>query len=78
MNLVKNEQLRARVEEIAAAKKCSLNHLALAWLQHKGKDIVPIPGMDSECSTLESIRASVHCSCKKILIKKAVFEHVET
>jgi aryl-alcohol dehydrogenase-like predicted oxidoreductase len=44
-NLAKNEQLRARVEEIAASKKCSLNQLALAWVRHKGKDIVPIPGM---------------------------------
>jgi aryl-alcohol dehydrogenase-like predicted oxidoreductase len=43
-NLAKNEQIRARVEAIAAAKKCSLNQLALAWVQHKGKDIVAIPG----------------------------------
>lgn len=43
-NLAKNEQLRARVEVIAEAKKCTLNQLALAWVHHKGADMVPIPG----------------------------------
>jgi len=43
-NLAKNEQLRARVEAIAKAKKCTLNQLALAWVHHKGADLVPIPG----------------------------------
>ena len=44
-NLTKNEELRQRVQQIADSKKCSLNQLALAWVHHKGKDIVPIPGM---------------------------------
>lgn len=43
-NLAKNEGFRARVEAIAKAKKCTLNQLALAWVHHKGADIVPIPG----------------------------------
>lgn len=43
-NLTKNEELRERVQRIADRKKCSLNQLALAWLHHKGKDIVPLPG----------------------------------
>lgn len=43
-NLAKNEELRARVEAIAQAKKCPLNQLALAWVHHKGADMVPIPG----------------------------------
>lgn len=44
-NLTKNEELRQRVQKIADGKKCSLNQLALAWVHHKGKDIVPIFGM---------------------------------
>lgn len=44
-NLAKNEELRARVQAIADAKKCSLSQLALAWVHHRGKDLVPIPGM---------------------------------
>jgi aryl-alcohol dehydrogenase-like predicted oxidoreductase len=43
-NLEKNEKLRQRVMEIAEKKKCSSNQLALAWVHHKGKDVVPIPG----------------------------------
>jgi aryl-alcohol dehydrogenase-like predicted oxidoreductase len=46
-NLAKNEQLRARVEVIAEAKKCTLNQLALAWVHHKGADMVPIPGNEN-------------------------------
>ena len=43
-NLEINNQLRQLVTEMAAKKKCSLNQLALAWVHHKGKDVVPIPG----------------------------------
>ena len=43
-NLEINNQLRELVMEMAAKKKCSLNQLALAWVHHKGKDVVPIPG----------------------------------
>ena len=44
-NLTKNDELRQRVQKIADGKKCSLNQLSLAWVHHKGEDIVPIPGM---------------------------------
>ena len=43
-NLTKNEELRDRLRQIADTKKCSLNQLALAWVHHRGRDIVPIPG----------------------------------
>ena len=43
-NLEKNNKLREHVEKIAELKNCSLNQLALAWVHHKGSDIVPIPG----------------------------------
>ena len=43
-NLTKNEELRDRLQRIADMKKCSMNQLALAWVHHRGRDIVPIPG----------------------------------
>jgi aryl-alcohol dehydrogenase-like predicted oxidoreductase len=43
-NLQKNLQLLRRFEELAAAKEVSPGQLALAWLLHQGRQIVPIPG----------------------------------
>lgn len=43
-NLVRNQQLAARVRELAAARGCTPAQLALAWLLAQGEDIVPIPG----------------------------------
>ncbi|HEX4927972.1 MAG TPA: aldo/keto reductase [Burkholderiales bacterium] len=42
--LDKNVTIVKRLEEIAAAKKCTPAQLVLAWLLAQGKDIVPIPG----------------------------------
>ena len=39
-----NLVLVERVRELAAAKGCTPGQLALAWLLHRGKDVVPIPG----------------------------------
>jgi aryl-alcohol dehydrogenase-like predicted oxidoreductase len=43
-NLKKNLELVERVEAIAKEKKATPGQIALAWLLHRGKDIVPIPG----------------------------------
>jgi aryl-alcohol dehydrogenase-like predicted oxidoreductase len=43
-NFQKNLDLVARVEAIAAEKKCTPSQLALAWLLARGEDIIPIPG----------------------------------
>jgi aryl-alcohol dehydrogenase-like predicted oxidoreductase len=43
-NFQKNLDLVARVETIAAEKKCTPSQLALAWLLAQGEDIIPIPG----------------------------------
>jgi aryl-alcohol dehydrogenase-like predicted oxidoreductase len=43
-NFQKNLALVARVETLAAEKKCTPSELALAWLFAQGEDIVPIPG----------------------------------
>jgi aryl-alcohol dehydrogenase-like predicted oxidoreductase len=63
-NIEKNNVLRERVVAIAEKKKCSLNQLALAWVMHKGKDVVPIPGTTKRAN-LESNIGSVAISLTK-------------
>jgi aryl-alcohol dehydrogenase-like predicted oxidoreductase len=43
-NIKRNQQLVAKVREIAEAKGCTPGQLALAWVLARGEDIVPIPG----------------------------------
>jgi aryl-alcohol dehydrogenase-like predicted oxidoreductase len=43
-NLRANQQLAAKVAEIAGEKGVAAGQLALAWVLHQGEDIVPIPG----------------------------------
>jgi aryl-alcohol dehydrogenase-like predicted oxidoreductase len=43
-NFRKNLQLVERVKEIATEKDVTPGQLALAWLLHRGDDVVPIPG----------------------------------
>jgi aryl-alcohol dehydrogenase-like predicted oxidoreductase len=43
-NFQRNLDLVDRVKEIAAEKDVTPSQLALAWLLHRGEDIVPIPG----------------------------------
>jgi Predicted oxidoreductases (related to aryl-alcohol dehydrogenases) len=43
-NLARNLELLRRLEEIAADKGVTSAQLALAWVLHRGADVVPIPG----------------------------------
>lgn len=43
-NFDKNSQLVEQVKQIASKKEATPGQIALAWLQHKGNDIVAIPG----------------------------------
>lgn len=43
-NFEKNSRLLRQLEEIAAAKGCTVAQLALAWILHQGDFFVPIPG----------------------------------
>jgi aryl-alcohol dehydrogenase-like predicted oxidoreductase len=43
-NLERNRRLLEPLEEMAAAKRCTVAQIALAWLLTQGEDIVPIPG----------------------------------
>jgi aryl-alcohol dehydrogenase-like predicted oxidoreductase len=43
-NLKENLKLAQRVKELAAEKRVTPGQLALAWVLHRGEQIVPIPG----------------------------------
>jgi aryl-alcohol dehydrogenase-like predicted oxidoreductase len=43
-NLPRNARLLHSLERMAAAKKCTLAQLSLAWILHQGDNFVPIPG----------------------------------
>jgi len=43
-NLTRNLELLGRLEEIARGKGVTPAQLALAWVLHRGADVVPIPG----------------------------------
>jgi aryl-alcohol dehydrogenase-like predicted oxidoreductase len=43
-NFERNMQLVERVEELASEKGVTAGQLALAWVLHRGDDVVPIPG----------------------------------
>ncbi|MEU1547212.1 aldo/keto reductase [Nocardia sp. NPDC005745] len=43
-NLERNLAIVAKLTELAAAKGVTAGQLALAWVQHRGEDVVPIPG----------------------------------
>lgn len=43
-NFERNLKLVDKVRELAAEKGCTAAQLALAWVLHRGQDIVPIPG----------------------------------
>jgi aryl-alcohol dehydrogenase-like predicted oxidoreductase len=46
-NFERNMTVAERVKEVAAKKGCTPAQLALAWVLHRGDDIVPIPGTSS-------------------------------
>lgn len=43
-NLEHNKKLFDELNRLALAKGCTPGQLALAWVQHQGDDVVPIPG----------------------------------
>ncbi|KAK7397325.1 hypothetical protein VNO78_18493 [Psophocarpus tetragonolobus] len=43
-NLGKNKSIYDRIEILAEKHQCTPPQLALAWVLHQGKDVVPIPG----------------------------------
>jgi aryl-alcohol dehydrogenase-like predicted oxidoreductase len=58
-NFGRNRRLVEAMSEVAAAQRCTLAQLALAWLLHQGDDIVPIPGTRS-IARLDENAAATH------------------
>jgi aryl-alcohol dehydrogenase-like predicted oxidoreductase len=56
--LARNLELVERVAALAASKRCTPAQLALAWLLHRGEDIVPIPGTKSRARLEENLGAA--------------------
>ena len=57
-NFDANVRAAGAVREIAAQKGGSPAQVALAWLLHKGEDIVPIPGTKRRRYLEENVRAA--------------------
>jgi aryl-alcohol dehydrogenase-like predicted oxidoreductase len=62
-HLAHNQQLVARVRELAAEKAIAPGQLALAWVLHRGEHIVPIPGTKRVSYLEENLAAAeIHLS----------------
>ncbi|WP_372351985.1 aldo/keto reductase [Streptomyces sp. KL116D] len=57
-NLERNLGIVARLEELAARKGVTAGQLALAWVQHQGDDVVPIPGTRRQKYLEENVAAA--------------------
>jgi aryl-alcohol dehydrogenase-like predicted oxidoreductase len=57
-NFEKNLELVRHIEELAREKGVTASQLALAWVLHRGDDIVPIPGTKHVQFLEENIRAA--------------------
>ncbi|MDT0347152.1 aldo/keto reductase [Streptomyces litchfieldiae] len=56
-NLERNLAIVAKLNELAAAKGVTAGQLALAWVQHRGDDVVPIPGTRRQRYLEENVAA---------------------
>jgi aryl-alcohol dehydrogenase-like predicted oxidoreductase len=57
-NFDANMRAAARVRDLAARKGATPGQVALAWLLHKGEDIVPIPGTKRRAYLEENVGAA--------------------
>jgi aryl-alcohol dehydrogenase-like predicted oxidoreductase len=68
-NFEKNLQLVNKIEDLTRARNIKSSQVSLAWLLHRGEDIVPIPGMKSRKYLDENI-ASVFVTLSEEEIEK--------
>ncbi|KAK6254884.1 hypothetical protein SCA6_016189 [Theobroma cacao] len=54
-NLEKNKLLYTRLSNLAIKHACTVPQLALAWLLHRGDDIIPIPGTTKVKNIIDNI-----------------------
>jgi aryl-alcohol dehydrogenase-like predicted oxidoreductase len=72
-NFQKNLELVKKLEEMAAAKRCTSSQLALAWVLAQGQDIVPIPGTKRLGYLDENLGAtSIHLTAEELAQLDAV------
>ncbi|MBZ4320895.1 aldo/keto reductase [Streptomyces huiliensis] len=57
-NLERNLAIVERLEALAAERGVTAGQLALAWVQHRGDDVVPIPGTRREKYLTENVAAA--------------------
>jgi aryl-alcohol dehydrogenase-like predicted oxidoreductase len=57
-NLERNLQLVKRVQQVAREHDCTPGQIALAWVLHRGGDIVPIPGTKRRRYLEENVQAT--------------------
>jgi aryl-alcohol dehydrogenase-like predicted oxidoreductase len=57
-NLQRNLELVAKVRELARGHDCTPGQLALAWILHRGEDVVPIPGTKRRAYLEENVAAT--------------------
>ncbi len=57
-NFYANLRLVERVNELAREHSCTAGQLALAWVLHRGEDIVPIPGTKRRAYLEENVEAT--------------------
>ena len=53
-----NYRLVAALEALAAEKRCTTGQLAIAWVLHRGNDVVPIPGTRRIDRLMENLGAA--------------------
>lgn len=70
-NIDRNRELVEAVTELAAARGATPAQLALAWLLHRGPDIVPIPG------TRRIARLDENASAARILLNDAELQRID-
>ncbi|GGX18511.1 aldo/keto reductase [Streptomyces noursei] len=56
-NLEQNLAIVEKLDELAAEKGVTAGQLALAWVQHRGDDVVPIPGTRRQKYLVENLGA---------------------
>jgi aryl-alcohol dehydrogenase-like predicted oxidoreductase len=57
-NFKANMRVVAAIQKVAAAKQATVAQIAIAWLLHKGHDIVPIPGTKKRVYLEENVNAT--------------------
>jgi aryl-alcohol dehydrogenase-like predicted oxidoreductase len=72
-NLQRNRRLVEDVKRMADEKGCTAGQIAIAWLLHRGQDIVPIPGTKRIKYLEENVAAKdVHLSAEDLALLDSI------